>query len=230
MASPASRRSERTSRGPHGRRRRGAGLGLVALAALIGCKAQLKTADGPPAAVGVVAEPISTLPTASGEASHGDGAATLRTPVATEVALALVRRLFEAFHARNMELVRADFEPQTIDLAKTAFVQVSPWGAPQPTDVFIWLKKRVDDNPFDQLDVELVYKPQAVEVYANGELGLPGRPTRPAQMGEDDLLVRIPIVTPRVGTDALFGDEIRLILRRSGGQLRIHGYGEVVPK
>jgi hypothetical protein len=49
-------------------------------------------------------------------------------------------------------------------------------------------------------------------------------------MGEGDLLVRIPVATPRVGADVLFGDEIKLLLRRDGARYRVRGYGEVVPK
>ena len=49
-------------------------------------------------------------------------------------------------------------------------------------------------------------------------------------MGVDDVLVRIPIATPRLGADLLFGEEIKVLLRRDGNRYRIHGYGEIVPK
>lgn len=228
MGSRASKPSDRP-------RRAGAtlALGLVALAttaAGTGCRGSLQTTEARTGPVGVVAEPLSTLPASASEATAGDGAVTLRTPIPPEAALALVRRLFEAFHARDLESVRSEFEPTVVDLTKSAVIMAGPWAAPTPTTVFEWLKARAKDNPFDQLDVELVYRPQEVELYAFGELGLPGRPAKPAQMGEDDLFVRIPIVTPRVGTDTLFGDEIRLVLRRHGSQLRVHAWGEVLPK
>ncbi|MBL8717966.1 MAG: hypothetical protein JNL79_18450 [Myxococcales bacterium] len=205
-------------------------LAGLAVAGLSGCQASLQTAEAKSGSTGIVAEPVSALPPSASEATHGDGAVTLRTPIPPEAALALVRRLFDALHARNLEPVRNDFEQPVLDLTKSALVPSGPWGAMAPTDVFTWLVQRAKDNPFDQLDVELVYKPQEVELYAFGELGLPGRPARPAAMGEDDLFVRVPIVTPRVGTDTLFGDEIKLVLRRHGGLLRVHAYGEILPK
>lgn len=204
-------------------------LALIGLASA-GCRGSLQTAEARTGPIGIVAEPLSTLPPSASEATPADGAVTLRTPIPPEAALALVRRLFEAFHARDLESVRNDFEPTVVDLSKSAVVTTGPWAAPIPTTIVKWLEQRVKDNPFDQLDVELVYRPHEVELYAYGELGLPGRPARPAQMGEDDLFVRVPIVTPRVGTDTLFGDEIRLVLRRHGSQLRVYAWGEVVPK
>jgi hypothetical protein len=45
-------------------------------------------------------------------------------------------------------------------------------------------------------------------------------------MREGDLLVRVPILTPRVGNDRLFGDVVVLLLRREDGRFKIAGYGE----
>jgi len=75
-----------------------------------------------------------------------------------------------------------------------------------------------------------MYRPQDIEIYAREELGVSGRPSRPNSMAADDLFVRIPVATQRVGADVLFGDEIRLLLRRDGSRYKIRGYGEVVPK
>jgi hypothetical protein len=90
--------------------------------------------------------------------------------------------------------------------------------------------QRLKTTSFDQLEIDQMYDPQQVEVYAREELGQPGRPPRPPSMGADDVLVRIPVATPRVGADVLFGDEIKLLLRRVGETYKIHGYGELVPR
>jgi hypothetical protein len=45
-------------------------------------------------------------------------------------------------------------------------------------------------------------------------------------MRPGDLYVRVPIATPRVGQEQLFGDVLVLLLRREGGQLKIAGQAD----
>lgn len=52
--------------------------------------------------------------------------------------------------------------------------------------------------------------------------------SRPAEMLPSDLYVRVPIATPRVGTEQLFGDVVVLILRREDGRLKIVGQTDEV--
>jgi len=45
-------------------------------------------------------------------------------------------------------------------------------------------------------------------------------------MRPGDLLVRVPVATPRAGAEPLFGDVVVLLLRREGAAFKIAGEGE----
>lgn len=185
-----------------------------------------KTAsEPPPAPTGVAVEPISALPKPSDRAFGGEGVATLRAPVPTEQIMGLVRRLFEAFHAREVALLEPDLDESILDLRSDGESTRPRWQLVND------LRQRLKGTQaFELLEVEAMYRAQDVEVWARDELGQPGRPARPQAMVDGDLLIRIPIATPRLGADVLFGEEIRLLLRRDGARYRVRGYGEVVPK
>ncbi len=199
----------------------------LAFALVFSCAARpLKTADSAPTATsgGAPVDPISSVPRPVDRATVNDGVATLRTPIATEAIHALVRRVFEGFHRRDPGPLEPDLDESIVDL-RADNEQIRPRG--------YWmneLRVRMKSLPFDQLDLDLAYKQQDVEIWGREELGVPGRPSRPNTMTNDDVLVRIPIATPRVGSDVLFGDEIRLLLRRDGPRYKIRGWGEAVPK
>ena len=197
---------------------------------MLGCGArQLKTIDPPDPEVEkkgrvMAVDPMGELPHPTDLASPVEAVVTLRAPVATEAITAMVRRVFESFHSRALSPIELDLEETIIDLA-------SPNETPQVKYTWTYnFTTRIKGSPFDQLDVEQMYRPQDIEIYARDELGLAGRPARPKAMDGDDILVRIPIATTRVGTDVLFGDEIKLLLRRDGNKYRIRGYGEIVPR
>ena len=57
-------------------------------------------------------------------------------------------------------------------------------------------------------------------------LGTPGALPRPAEMRPGDLYIRVPIATPRVGSDQLFGEVLVLLLRREDGRLKIAGQAD----
>jgi hypothetical protein len=208
--------------------RRSSSLIALAAAGFFACGPRpFKTADGPltEASTGVPVDPVSSVPKPADRAAATEGVVTLRAPVGTEAVMALVRRVFEAFHARETSGIDLDLDETIVDVRAENETSKPRWQFVNE------LRLRMKGTTaFEQLDVELMYRPQDVEIFARDELGLPGRPSRPASMGTDDLLVRIPIATPRLGADILFGDEIRLLLRRDGARYRIRGYGEVVPK
>ena len=187
----------------------------------------LRTAGSPPPvdSTGISVDPISSVPGAADHATVTESVVTLRAPVGTEAVMALVRRVFEAFHARDARSLEVDLDDNIIDVKSEPQAQKPKWQ--WVSDMVTRMKAT---SAFEQLDVDAMYRPQDVEIYAYGELSLPGRPSRPMAMGTDDVLVRIPIATPRLGADILFGDEIRLLLRRDGSRYRIRGYGEVVPR
>lgn len=187
----------------------------------------MRTADSPPTAGsgGVPVDPVSSLPKPTDKGAAAEGVTTLRTPVPTDAVMALVRRLFEAFHERDTALVESDLDEVIVDLRTE-----SEPTRPRYTIVNEWRMRMKSTQAYEQLDVDAMYRPQDVEIWARDELGLPGRPSRPTSMAEGDLLVRVPVATPRLAADVLFGDEIKLLLRRDGARYRVRGYGEVLPK
>jgi hypothetical protein len=198
-------------------------VGLVVFAPA--CAARpLRTLDAPPEAprTGIPVDPVSSIPKPTDNAGAKEGVVTLRTPIATEAVMAIVHRLFEAFHGKSTTPLEGDLDDPVVDLREEKTYSRSS---------FISYMNSVRlKAPFDQLEVDQMYRAQDVEVWGRDELGVPGRPLRPANMAADDLLVRIPIAMPRVGADVLFGEEIRLLLRRQGARYLVRGYYEIVPK
>lgn len=219
---------------PHPWSRRSSALLLsVACGAAIfglGCGAsRVKTSEAPTAndgGLGVAVDPLAVLPRPLDTAKESDSVATLRTPLPPETISGLVRRYFEAYHARSAQPIEADLDDVILDLHET------PGGVGDRVKIY-WITdftQKVKGLPYDQLEVEQMYRSQDVEVYARETLGQPGRPPRPSAMGADDVLVRIPIATPRLGADILFGDDITLLLRRDGTAYKIHGELQNVPR
>ena len=65
-----------------------------------------------------------------------------------------------------------------------------------------------------------------IERYAYDDLGGPGAPARPAEMREGEILVRVPVATPRMGSDRSLGDVVVLLLRRDGERFLIAAFGQ----
>ncbi|MBI2390001.1 MAG: hypothetical protein HYV09_10460 [Deltaproteobacteria bacterium] len=207
---------------------RGLAAVIAACALAVACGGRpVRTADAPPTAGsgGVPVDPVSSLPKLADKSAAAEGVTTLRTPIPTDAVMALVRRLFEAFHEREPALIEPDLDDVIVDLRSE-----SEPTRPRYTIVNEWRARMKSTQAYEQLDVEAMYRSQDVEIWARDELGLPGRPSRPSSMGEGDLLVRIPVATPRLAADVLFGEEIKLLLRRDGARYRVRGYGEVLPK
>ncbi len=209
----------------------GSALACLVLLVGAGCGARpLRTSEARTEsdAGAVPVDPVTSLPRPADLAKAGDTVAALRTPLPEAAVLGVVRHLFEAFHARSTAPIEPDLDELIVDIREASSL-------PSPGDRMKFyfltdLATRLKGAPFDQLDLEQMYHSQEVELYAREDLGMPGRPQRPNAMGPDDVLVRIPIATPRLGADVLFGEEIRLLLRREGTTYRIHGYFESVPR
>ena len=63
---------------------------------------------------------------------------------------------------------------------------------------------------------ELLYQEGDIELYRYEDLDppLPGRAIRPPEMGPTDVILRVPILVVRAGSDRVFGDEMLFHLRR----------------
>ncbi len=162
-------------------------------------------------------DPPPAVPAAAEQAS-ARGVVALREPVGETEALKAVHDFIQAF-------VRADKDGLRQQLADRA-TQLDTHGAGSAESLRAFFELRLRSFDYTRLAGTEVYRADQVEHYAYDELGGGGSRPRPAEMREGDLLVRVPILTPRVGNDRLFGDVVVLLLRRDEGRFKIAGYGE----
>lgn len=164
---------------------------------------------------GVAIDPLPAplTPQTQTEAS-GARAAVLRPPLSPEGAIQQVSRLLDRITAEDQASFASFLTPQA--LWRNPLTQGSAPLLPH-------LRERVRRLDYLVLQgVPLVHEP-TTEVYTLSELGLylPGRPARPAEMQQGDLLLRFRVLTPRVGAERLFGDELILLLRPEAGGYRL---------
>lgn len=88
--------------------------------------------------------------------------------------------------------------------------------------VLVW-RERFRRLEYGKLAGAPVVRESDVEVYAFDDLEapLPGRPQRPPEMRDGDVYARARVLTPRIGPDRLFGDELGFVLRSEGDRFRI---------
>jgi len=166
---------------------------------------------------GVMLDPAPAIPTV-GERAPARGVVALREPAGEEEALRAVHDFIQAF-------VHADKDAMRWILAERA-TQLDAHGAGSAESLRAFFELRLRSFDYTKLAGVELYRPEQIERYAFDELGGGGARPRPGEMRLGDLLVRVPILTPRVGNDRLFGDVVVLLLRREDGRFKIAGYGE----
>ncbi len=194
---------------------------MVALA-LLGCPAPgpIATAVEVPAATrhpdGVVIEPPPAMPPVTDRAP-ARGVVALREPLADETIKDVVRRYVRAWVLEDLTSLE---QLMTLDA-------VSLDSARQTRSALreVW-RTRIANLDYKKLAGNDVARFERIERYDYGEVGVPSAPSRPPEMRRGDVLVRVPIATPRVGTEQLFPEMLVLLLRREDGKFRIAGIGE----
>lgn len=170
---------------------------------------------------GVVLEPPPAVPAAQERATTSSAVLALREPPAAEDVEEVVRDYLRAFEREDLDglqhllareagpLGRAGGKSQLVDSWRGRFKS------------FEYQKLAgAEVARFGQLE-RRSYDGYAVAASAGGPTG-----NRPSEMRPGDLLVRVPIATPRVGGEQLFGDVLVLLLRREDGKLRIAGQAD----
>lgn len=187
------------------------------LLAACGGASSLETATELPKAPrrpdGVVVERRSALPAASDRAS-ADGIVALREPLADRDVEDLVRAYIRAFEREDdralAELVTQDAAPLgRAGLSRAHLLET--WRA------------KMKNFEYQKLAGLEVARFSQIEKHTYDTLAASGAHARPPEMRPGDLYVRVPIATPRIGQEQLFGDVLVLLLRREGGQLKIAG-------
>jgi hypothetical protein len=164
---------------------------------------------------GVVVERRAALPTPTDRAS-ASGVVALREPLADRDVEDVVRAYIRAFEREDdralAELLAADAVP--LGRSGTRMHLIEIWRA------------KMKSFEYQKLAGLEVARISQIEKHTYDTLGTPGMPSRPPEMRPGDLYVRVPIATPRVGQEQLFGDILVLLLRREGGQLKIAGQAD----
>ena len=162
-------------------------------------------------------DPPAAVP-APEERAPARGVIALREPAGEEEALKAVHDFVQAFVRADKDAVHSMLASHATQLDSHGF------GTAESLRAFFDLRLRSFD--YTKLAGTELYRVDQVEHYAYDELGGGGARPRPAEMREGDVLVRVPILTPRVGNDRLFGDVVVLLLRREEGRFKLAGYGE----
>jgi len=169
---------------------------------------------------GVAVDPSSAPPVAKDSASTSDGLVTLRTPVGIEAALASIHMFFEAVVAEDADVLGSVLTRDALT-SNPSTMAGGPSGSPNAALFWAHRFRRLD---YSKLAGEVVYRESDLEVYRAGDdLNLSPHPAvRLDALGAGDVVIRVPIATPRVGTDRLMGDEILVWLRRTGNEYKIY--------
>jgi len=167
---------------------------------------------------GVAIDPISAPPTARNAAAVSDGLVTLRTPLGVDRATAVVAELFRRIVLEDGEGLAALF---TRDAAAVA--PGVPPSAQSSGAVLFW-QGRFRKLDYTKLAGELIYREGDLAIYraSDGVEALPHPSVRPEALGESDVVVRVPVLTTRVGPERLLGDELVLWMRRDGDRFLIY--------
>jgi hypothetical protein len=194
------------------------GLVVVAAVALVaGCAGAgaLETATSVPKTPrrpdGIVLEPAPALPVAMERAS-ASGIVALREPLVEEV----VRAYLRAFELEDIDALEQLLAQDAAPLGR---------GGGKQQLLELW-RSKMKNFEYQKLAGVEVARIAQIERHSYESLSASAGPMRPAEMRPGDLFVRVPIATPRIGSDQLFGDILVLLLRREGGRLKLAGQAD----
>jgi hypothetical protein len=156
---------------------------------------------------GVVVDPSPELPLAAEAVATGSGIVALKPPLPDRSAHAMVAAFFRAVVAENIEAMS---ELVTTDATLTVRGKS---GSPALLDHW---RARHRHFRYRTVASEILYQEGDIELYRYEDLEppLPGRMLRPPEMVPSDVLLRVPILVVRAGSDRMFGDDMVFHLRR----------------
>lgn len=174
--------------------------------------------DPPRRPDGIAIDPTSAPPAPQDEAEVSSGIVALRTPLGVEVAVETVDALFRRVAREDGEGVAALFTQDAIAITST-----QP-GNRQTPNAGLWWDRRFSRLDYALLQGETVYRSDDVSILRGKELLDGTAAAIPDSDGLDpsDVVVKVPITTPRVGQVRLLGDEIVLFLRRVDDEYKIY--------
>lgn len=165
---------------------------------------------------GVALDPPPAIPSPV-DYAEARGVVALREPLADKDVEDVVRAYILAFQRED--------DPTLVQLLAQEAVSLGRQGSTRPQLLEIW-RTKMRSFEYQRLAGLEVARLAQMERHTYETLGVPGALPRPPSMRPGDLYVRVPIATPRVGADQLFGDVLVLLLRREDGRLKIAGQAD----
>ncbi len=145
------------------------------------------------------------------------GVVALREPLADRDIDELVRAYVRAFEREDEQALN--------QLVATEASQLGRHGSTRAQLMETW-RTKMRNLEYQRLAGLEIARISQLERHTYETLGVPGAPARPPEMRPGDLYVRVPIATPRIGSEQLFGDVLILLLRREDGRLKIAGQAD----
>jgi hypothetical protein len=173
---------------------------------------------------GVIAAPLSGDVAGEASALSADGSVALRPPLALEGARATVLALLHTYVAEDFDGFR--------DLVQEDATTYNPVvGSGSNVSLLAAFRERIRRLNYRQLAGVPLALEGEMEVYSFDELSqLAGtRPEMPAGMQRGDAFVRARIVTPRVGPERYFGDNLDALLRATPTGWTVVSIAEEMP-
>jgi hypothetical protein len=164
---------------------------------------------------GVVLEPPPALPPPADRAA-ASGVVALREPLADKDVEDVVRAYVHAFEREDLDALVQLLAQDAVPLGRAGS---------KAQLVELW-RTKMKNFEYQRLAGVEIARIAQIEKYGYEALAASGGPTRPPEMRPGDLYVRVPIATPRVGSDQLFGDVVVLLLRREDGRLLVAGQAD----
>ncbi len=163
---------------------------------------------------GVVVDPSPQLPVALETADPGAALVALKPPLPDKIARSVVAAFFHA-------VVTEDIDELSRLVTTDATTPVKARGG--ALGIADMWRSRLRQFRYRTLASDMLYQESDVEVYRYEDLEtlVPGRPFRPPEMARTDVLLRVPMLVVRTGSDRVFGDELLFLLRREKGRYRI---------
>ncbi|MFO0736293.1 MAG: hypothetical protein U0270_10445 [Labilithrix sp.] len=194
-------------------------IGLL-LAGLAGCGSGWETATELPKAPrrpdGVAVEPPPAMPSTADHA-EAHGVVALREPLADKDVEDVVRAYIRGFERE---------EPETlVQLLAQEAAPIGRAGATRQQLIESW-RTRIKSYEYQRLAGAEVARYSEIERLTYEAVGAHPTYVRPNDMRPGDLYVRVPILTPRLNGEQLFGDVVVLMLRREDGRLKIAGQAD----
>ncbi|NUP07633.1 MAG: hypothetical protein HOW73_16420 [Polyangiaceae bacterium] len=207
---------------------KGVAIALVLqVAACSGTQKPLSPEDGRRHPDGIAVDPLEHPPDAVEEASAADGVVALRTPLGPEAAKETTRSFLLAVSREDLEGLRK--------LMTTDATSINPSTRARESS-FYFFSRRFGRLDYFFLSNVSFWQEERVELYRANEgdtlwsdtVGPTASPASgsPASMNDalepSDVIVRVPLSLPRTPAGQLLGEEVTLLLRRSGGRYVVH--------